>query len=1012
MKATQQRLTGALINIDKPMTFYFDGKAYQGYEGDTLASALLANGVNIVGRSFKLHRPRGIFGAGKEEVNAFVQLEEGAWTEPNTRATLQALYPGLKASSQNAWPNARWDIGAVMQLFKPVLPASFYYKTFMWPHWSWWEALVRRLAGLGKPPRAKDPQHYHKRNLHTELLIIGGGPAGLAAALLASCSKNTRVVLLDDQEVWGGSLLSGPLLADSLHARRTSINGISASAWLAETLCELERRPNVTLLGRTTAIGYYDHNVIAAVERISVHLGPAADTARPRERLWRLRAKQVILATGAIERPLVFPDNDRPGIMLASAVEQYVHRYGLRLADHLVFYTNNDSVYTKAIELLDKGVGVAAVIDVRHQVAASLLETLQQKGIQHYAGYAVTATKGSCGLKRLRLTRLNQQADGLTGECLTLDCDLLAMSGGWTPTVHLFSQSGGKLDFNDTLSCFVPLQAVQPCVVAGSANGEFSTKAALDSGSAAAFDVLNKLGRVSDTINITDTTDITIPDWEADTAELTVQSFWATPGVSTHHQWVDFQYDVTASDIGLAVRENFTSIEHVKRYTTAGMCIDQGKTSNVNTLAILGMETERQIAQVGTTRFRPPYHPTTMGALAGRDSGRHYRPFQLLPAHACHVKLGGKFADFGGWQRPEYYPRGNETEAQTLAREVNAVRGAVGILDYSPLGKLEVRGPDAREFLNRLYVNNIKTLKVGAARYGLMLNDKGIVVDDGVMVCLAEDHFLLHTTSGGATTMVLALEEWLQCEWLDLQVLVTNSTTQWATLTLSGPRARALLQTLDSDIHFDREAFPHMQFRQGTLLGVPTRILRASFTGEVSYEISVPARYGESLWNTLMEAGSDYGITPFGVESLMVMRTEKGFLHVGQDTDGTTMPQDIGWAGAIAKQTADFVGKRSLTTEHALAEGRLQFVGIEPVYPQTELLSGAHVLSPDGNTSHGYVTSACFSPGLGKTVALGIVANGRQRLGEEVTILLNGYQHEATLVSPGAYDPQGEAVNG
>ncbi len=993
MKITQKRLPGARVNLDKPILFYFDGKTCRGYEGDTLASALLANGVGVVGRSFKLHRPRGIFGSGKEEVNGFVQLEAGEWTEPNVRATLQPLYPGLHATSQHGWPNARRDVWSLIQLFKPLLPASFYYKTFMWPNWKLWEGTVRRMAGLGKPTRERDPQRYYKHNVHTDVLIVGGGPAGLAAALTASQNPQVRVLLLDEQEEWGGSLL----------ASRESINDQDAVQWVADTVAELQQRSNVSLLPRTTAVGYYDHNLLSAVERVAVHLGPAAGKGSVRERFWRIRARQVILATGAIERPLVFPNNDRPGIMLASAVQQYVHRYGLNLAERLVFYTNNDSVYRLAPALSRAGVGIAAVVDIRHHVDPQLVNSLEQQGIAHCSGYAVTAIKGTRWVKKLKLTKLDARGEGLAGDGKTLGCDLLAMSGGWTPTVHLYSQSGGKLAFDDQLSCFVPVQAAQACEVTGSSAGRFSTQACLESGSSSAAVALAnlKVGKAGN-----------LPEWRAENEPFTLQPFWITPDVPPQKQWVDFQYDVTAADIALAARENMVSVEHLKRYTTTGMSIDQGKTSNVNALAILGRETGREIPQVGTTRFRPPYHPTTIGVLAGRETGSLYKPWQLLPAHHCHVQLGGSLVDFGGWLRPEYYPRGNETELQTIAREVNAVRTTAGLLDYSPLGKLEVRGLDAREFLNRIYVNNIYTLKAGAARYGLMLNEKGIVVDDGVMVCLAEDHFLLHTTSGGANHMYLALEEWLQCEWPDLEVLITNNTTQWATLMLSGPRSRDVMQKLDCDIDFDREAFPHMQFRQGTLMGVPARILRASFTGEVSYEISVPANYGQSLWETLMDAGEKFGITPFGVESLMVMRTEKGFLHVGQDTDGTTMPQDLGWGGAVAKQENDFVGKRSLSTECGHSEGRFQFVGIEPVYPQASLQSGAHVLSDDGSTTAGYVTSAYHSPTLGKTVALGLVADGRARQGQEVTLFLNGNKEKARIVKPGAYDPAGEALNG
>ncbi|MDH4042739.1 MAG: FAD-dependent oxidoreductase, partial [Gammaproteobacteria bacterium] len=665
---------------------------------------------------------------------------------------------------------------------------------------------MRHLAGLGKAPEQPDPQTYQQQTVHTDLLIVGAGRAGLMAALEAARESNQRILLLDEQEEPGGALLASPDNADR--------------AWLEMALKDLAARDSVTLMTRTTVNGYYDHNTLAALERVGNHLGPQADKTRPRERFWRIHAGRVILATGAHERPLVFPNNDRPGIMLASAVREYTHRYGLVLGERIVFYANNDSAWHTALGMAAAGLKVATMIDVRHNVAPELQRRATLAGIELKLGYAVVDAQGRRAVRKLVLRRLSADRNQLTGTKESVDCDLLAMSGGWTPAVHLFSQSGGSLAFRDEDGCFVPASASQAVTVVGRANGEFAQP-------------------------------------------LNLKPLWLTPDVSPEYQWVDFQYDVTASDIQLAARENFVSVEHVKRYTTNGMSIDQGKTSNVNGLAVLALATRRPIPDVGTTRFRPPYHPTTLGAYAGVALGPLYAPYQRLPAHDCHVALGGAMADMGGWQRPEYYPRPGEDEHQAITREVRAVRSSVGLLDYSPLGKLEVRGPDAREFLNRMYINNIQTLKVGAARYGLMLNEKGIVIDDGVLVCLAEDHFLLHTTSGGANSVHMALEEWLQCEWVDLEVLVTNCTTQWATLMLSGPQARAVISQLDSDIDFSREAFPHMQFREGTLCGVPARILRASFTGEVSYEISVPANYGQSLWETIMAAGKPHGITPF-----------------------------------------------------------------------------------------------------------------------------------------------------
>ncbi len=950
MKRSRQRLPHARVDTGKPLTFRFDGETYRGFSGDTLASALLANGVSIVGRSFKLHRPRGVFAAGREDANALVQLESGAWSEPNARATLVPLYEGLAAKGQNAWPSPGWDLLAALGLLKKVLPAGFYYKTFMWPNWKYWEGLVRRLAGLGKAPTQSDPQYYLKQTVHAEVVVVGAGRAGLEAALAAAQDPACRVLLLDEQEEPGGALLASPDPADR--------------ALLASMLERIAQCPNLTLMPRSSVNAYYEHNVLAALQRVGNHRGPQADSAAPREIFWRICAGRVILATGALERPLVFPHNDRPGIMLASAVREYSHRYGLTLGERIIFFTNNDSAWHTALELAAYGGPVAAIVDVRSRVSPELLRRATAAGIMDRLGYTVVHTRGRRALRQLLIRRLADDGDGLRGPGETLDCDLLAMSGGWTPTLHLYSQSGGKLCWREEDSCFVPGEASQAVTAIGRASGDFPQP-------------------------------------------LHTQAQWLTPGVSPDYQWVDFQYDVTAADIQLAARENYVSVEHVKRYTTTGMAIDQGKTSNVNGLGILALATDRSIPEVGTTRFRPPYHPVTIGAWAGVELGALYQPSRRLPAHNCHAALGAQFADMGGWQRPEYYPRTGESEAQAIAREVLAVRDAVGLLDYSPLGKLEVRGPDAREFLNRVYINNIATLAVGAARYGILLNEQGIVVDDGVVVCLAEDHFLLHSTSGGVGPVHRALEEWLQCEWVELRVLVTNVTGQWVTLMLSGPRARAVLAQLPCDIDLSRDAFGHMQFRSGNLCGVPARILRASFTGELSFEISVPAGYGQSLWQTLLAAGEPQGIAPFGIESLMVLRTEKGLLHVGSDTDGNTMPQDLGWGDAMAKKPVDFIGRRSLALEVGRDPERLQFTGIALLDENATTVSGAHVLAGDGKESAGYVTSACSSPTLGRSVALGIVAGARSRLGETVSVYYEGRSQPARLVAPCQYDPEG-----
>jgi len=954
MKKTLERQPGARVDTSQPVDFQFDGKRYQGFAGDSLASALLANGVAVVGRSFKLHRPRGVVGAGEEEPNALVQLESAALTEPNARATGIFLYEGLEARGQNAWPRVGFDLFGLLSLLKRFLPAGFYYKTFMWPSWHTWEWLVRRLAGLGKAPTEADPQTYIKQNVHAEVVVVGAGRSGLLAALEAAADPRCRVLLMDQQEEPGGALLASSDVED----RR----------WLADAAEKIAASENITLFQRTTVNGYYDNNVLVATEKLTNHLSQSASEG-PRERLWRIFAGRVVLATGAIERPLVFPDNDRPGIMLASAVREFSHRYGLTLGDRVVFYTNNDSAWRTALELADSGVGVAAVVDIRASVDPALVQRAEQLGIARHLGTAVTATRGRKAVRKLVLRQLAGEGDALGAAAGSLDCDLLAMSGGWTPTVHLYSQSGGRLDYRTDDACFVPATAHQAVTVVGRARGEFKQP-------------------------------------------LNLKPQWLTPGVSPDHQWVDFQYDVTVADIQLAQRENFSSVELVKRYTTSGMSVDQGKTSNVNALGVLAQASGRPIPEVGTTRFRPPYSPATLGAYGGVELGKLYHPYQLLPAHEAHTVAGARLEDYGAWKRPAYYPRGEESEEAAVAREARTVRSAVGLLDYSPLGKLEIFGPDAREFLNRVCLSNVKTLKVGSARYGLMLNEAGIVIDDGVMVCLAQDRFLLHTTSGGASSIQLHLEEWLQCEWLDLQVIVSNHTTQWATLMLTGPKARTVLQKLPLEIDLAREAFGHMEFREGTLSGGPCRILRASFSGELSFEISVPARRGQSLWQELMAAGESEGIIPFGIEALMLLRTEKGYLHVGSDTDGNTMPADLGWGGAVERKTTDFIGRRTLSQEVGRDPGRFQFTGIELLNPDARTVSGAHVLTRDGKSTAGYVTSAFHSPNLGRSVALGLVAGARSREGEQVEIFYEGKSQPARLVRPAFYDPEGEALNG
>jgi sarcosine oxidase subunit alpha len=947
--------TGGRIDRSRTVRFSWGGQPYEGHPGDTLASALLANGVDIVGRSFKYHRPRGVLGAGLEEPNAIVQLGAGATTVPNRKATEVELYEGLSASAVNAWPSPELDLMAVNGLFKRFIPAAFYYKTFTWPHWRWFEPAIRRAAGLGRAPEVADPDRYDQRHAHVDLLVVGGGLAGLAAALEAG--KAGRQVWLVEGDAWLGGAIFGPEAAN-------------ARAEAERLVAELAALPNVTLKTRTLAVGYHDHNLLSLVERLTDHL--PEDTRRgPRQRLWKVRAREVVLATGAIERPLVFDGNDLPGVMLASAAGLYLERFGVAPGRRLVLAANNDRAWGAALALADAGVRVEAILDARGQVAPALTEAARATGIAVETGTTVMAALGRRAVAGVQTTGLDAQGHA-TGEGRRIPCDCLLMSGGFSPVVHLHSQAGGSLGWDDRLQAFVPAHQPQACRSVGAAAGDLP---------------------------------------------LTIRPLWqvAREGADpSPGAWVDFQNDVTAGDVALAHREAFRSVEHLKRYTTLGMASDQGKTSNVNGLAIMGTLLGKAPAEVGTTRFRPPYDPSTMGAYAGHRRGDLLRPAAQLPAHAVHEQLGAVFEEYGHWERPAFYPRAGEGEAAAVAREAAAVRASAGLFDASPLGKILVQGPDAATFLDRLYVGTISTLKPGRCRYGLMLNEHGILFDDGVVARIAEDHFLVGTTSGHAAAVQAMFQEWLQCEWTDLAVASENVTQGWAVMNVAGPNARTILQALDTDIDLSADAFPHLAHREGMLEGVPCRIQRVSFTGELSFEVAVPTRYAAALHARLLEAGAPYGITPFGVEALMVLRTEKGFLHLGSDTDGMTLPQDIGFGGPVTTKKVDFVGRRSCLRPDAQRPDRRQFVGLESLDGRL-LPVGAHVLAPGEaapGRSQGWVTSSVHSPTLGRPHALAMIEAGQSRMGEAVEVWDLGTSHRARIVDPCAFDPDGVRMHG
>ncbi len=992
---------GGRIDRTRTVAFHWNGERLEGYAGDTLASALLANGHHLVGRSFKYHRPRGILTAGSEEPNALVQLETGARTLPNMRATQVELYPGLKATAQNCWPSLAFDVGAINNTFSRLIPSGFYYKTFMAPA-SWWETVyeprIRRAAGFGHAPRQPDPDRYEKTHVHCEVLVVGAGPAGLAAALAAGRS-GARVMLVDEQNELGGSLLS----------RNETISGKPGAEWLRRALAELETLPEVRLLPRTTLFSYFDHNYLAALERVTDHLGPDRGEGKPRQRLWKIRARQVVLATGAHERPLVFRNNDRPGVMLASAARTYANRYAVRPGERAVVFTNNDDAWGAALDLSDAGLHVS-IVDSRAEVDETLRAAAEAREMRTFLGQAVLEAHGGNRVRGVRVGALDESGRSVRGTPRDLRCDVVAMSGGWNPAVHLLSQSRGKLDWDERQACFVPGTPVQAERSVGACNGSFDLAACLREGHAAGREAAAAAG-------------FRAPAGRAPSAEVREQGplrpLWVVPPARvdgpTNKHFVDFQHDVTAADVGLAAREGYVSVEHLKRYTTTGMGTDQGKTSNVNALAILAQTLGEPVPAVGTTTFRPPYTPVTFGALAGRDIDDIADPVRMTAMHWWHVEHGARFEDVGQWKRPWYYPHGDEDMHAAVARECKAVRNAVGILDASTLGKIDIQGPDAGEFLDRIYTNGFRKLAIGRARYGLMCGEDGMVFDDGVSVRMGENHYLMHTTTGGAARVLAWLESWLQTEWPTLRVYCNSVTEQWATASISGPKARALLGELCSDVDLSPEAFPFMSLREGTVAGIAARINRVSFTGESSFEINVPAHYGLALWQALMHAGVKYGITPFGTETMHVLRAEKGFIIVGQDTDGTLNPYDLGLGGMVAKHK-DFLGKRSMLRADSRRPDRKHLVGLRTENPTDVLPEGGQIVETPQQQPPvpmlGHVTSSYWSENLGHSIAMGLVKGGQQRLGGTVYVQLAERAVKCTVVQPQFYDPQGSRMHG
>ena len=944
---------GGRIDRSQPVQFSFDGKIYNGFLGDSLASALLANGVMLFGRSFKYHRPRGLVGAGSEEPNALVSVNRGPGRfTPNLRATGVEIHDGLSAFSQNRWPSLAMDFGAINDRLGMFFPAGFYNKTFMWPRSFWdkvYEPAIRKIAGLGDAPTAEDPDHYASTYAHCDLLIVGAGPAGIDAAL-GAMDSNKRIILIDEQDELGGGALADPALWQ----------------WLERSHKALTDAPNVKILTRTTAFGYYHDNLIGAVQRLTDHLPDITDT--PREKLWRIRAGEVVLAQGAIERPLVFDGNDTPGVMLSSAAKVYATRYGVAIGKAPALMTAHDSGWHDVFALAKAGIGIAAIIDVRQHVDSALMREADRLGIVVHLNHSVIGVTGRHGVCSVQICN----NDDYLGR--RIDCDALLMAGGWTPSVHLWSHSKGSLKWRDDLGAYVPDQPNENARSVGACSGDW------DFGTGVVIDML-----------------------QTPKDQSRIKAF------------VDFQNDVTAKDITLAVREGFRSIEHIKRYTTNGMATDQGKTSNLNGLQIASSALDKPVPDIGLTSFRPPYTPQTFGALAGHAKGALFQPTRTTNIDGWAQAHGAVFELVAQWRRARYFPKPNEDMHAAVNRECIAVRSSLGIFDASTLGKIEVVGPDAAEFLNRMYTNPWKALEPGRCRYGLLLKEDGFITDDGVSARLAHDRFHLTTTTGGAARVLNMMEDYLQTEWPDLDVWLTSTTEQYAVIALQGPNARKVLEPLVEGVDLSPEAFPHMAIREGMICGIPTRLFRVSFTGELGFEINVPTAYGRAVWEQLMAAGAQYDITPYGTEAMHVLRAEKGFIIVGQDTDGTVTPFDAGLDWAVGKKKPDFVGKRSMARPDIVAPGRKQLVGLLTDDPNVVLEEGAQIVAdpnqPIPMTMIGHVTSSYWSETLGHSIAMALVAGGHHMMGETLHVPMPGRTHTAKISGIVFYDAEGARLH-
>lgn len=982
----------------KTVRFTFDGKALSAVEGDTLASALIANGIHLTGRSFKYHRPRGMLSAGPEEPNALMDVgRDTVRRTPNVRATVQEVFDGLQANSQNRWPSLSFDVGGLNNLASPFFAAGFYYKTFMWPKAAWkrvYEPVIRAAAGLGVAPKEPDPDHYSNHHVHCDVLVIGGGATGLAAAL-AAAHAGADVVLCDEQPELGGAFH---------HETDAEVDGMRGWDWAQAATAELRGMDNVRVLTRTTAFGYQAQNHVGLVERVTEHLD-RPDPSLPRERLWQVRAGRVVIATGAIERHMVFANNDRPGIMLASAARTFLNHFGVAVGAKVGVYTACDSAWNAAFDLKQAGVSVPAIVDVRPDPDPALVARAKELGIEVLAGHAVLDTSGKLRVKSMKVGKANG------GTARDIAIDALIMSAGWTPSVHMYSQSRGKVVWDEASERFLPGRNVQDCVSVGACNGEDDLGEAIAEAARAGHEAALAAGHKAKSA------------WTAPEAETRTSWTGGMKGSAagagpdtTVKAFVDFQNDVTAKDIRLAVREGMHSIEHVKRFTTNGMATDQGKTSNIHGLAIAAEMLDKPIPQVGLTTFRSPYTPVTFGAIVNHSRGPLFDPARKTPVHDWEVAHGAVFEDVGQWKRAWYYPRAGEDMHEAVNRECRTVREAAGLFDASTLGKIEVVGPDAARFLNLMYANGWDKLQPGRCKYGIMLREDGFIYDDGVVGRLAEDRFHVTTTTGGAPRVMHHMEDYLQTEFPDLKVWLTSTTEQWAVIAVQGPKAREIIAPLVEGIDLSNEAMPHMSVREGRICGVPTRLFRMSFTGEAGYEINVPADYGASVWEALWARAEPLGACAYGTETMHVLRAEKGYIIVGQDTDGTVTADDAGLNWAVAKKKPDFVGIRGMKRPDLVAPGRKQLVGLLTRDAKIVLEEGAQIVADPNQsvpmTMIGHVTSSYWSENCGRSIAMGLVADGRALVGKTLYVPMPDRTIEVEISDTVFIDKEGVRLNG